>query len=200
MKSTLVLIVAALLFVSIAAHAGEWIADSKTNCKIWNDNPQPNETISWSGECVDGYAAGTGVNIWYKDGKESERYEGEMKKGKHDGKGTATLANGLKYEGDWVDGKSHGKGTATLANGDKYTGDFVDDKFNGKGTMTSKDGSKWTKEYSKPVLYPGKAGSWDSWLVANLSVLDNSGKYKMWYWGTMANNTASIGYAEVPHD
>ena len=68
------------------------------------------------------------------------------------------------------------------------------------GYATSKDGSKWTKEYSKPVLYPGKAGSWDSWLVANLSVLDNSGKYKMWYWGTMANNTASIGYAEVPHD
>ncbi len=39
-----------LLAVSLAAPAaaGEWIKDSRTGCAVWNPNPQPNETITWS--------------------------------------------------------------------------------------------------------------------------------------------------------
>ena len=86
MKLKLLLIATTLLFVSIGANAGEWIADSKTHCKIWNDNPQPNETISWSGDCGDGYAYGSGIIIWYKNGKENTQYKGAMFRGKHAGK------------------------------------------------------------------------------------------------------------------
>jgi len=123
-KLKLLLIVATLLFVSIGANAGEWIADSKTNCKVWNDNPQPNETISWSGDCGDGYAYGSGIIIWYKNGKENTQYKGAMFRGKHAGKGTITWSNGDKYEGDFVDNQVTGKGTITWSNGDKCTGTF----------------------------------------------------------------------------
>ena len=120
----LLLIAATLLFVSIGANAGEWIADSKTKCKVWNDNPQPNETISWSGDCGDGYAYGSGIIIWYKNGKENTRYKGAMFRGKHAGKGTITWSNGDKYEGDFVENQVTGKGTITWSNGDKCTGTF----------------------------------------------------------------------------
>ena len=32
----------------------EWIADPRTGCRVWNDRPQPNETIVWSGAQWDG--------------------------------------------------------------------------------------------------------------------------------------------------
>ena len=68
------------------------------------------------------------------------------------------------------------------------------------GYATSTDGSNWTKDPSNPVLTTGKAGTWDSKSVATMSVIDNSGKYKMWYFGSEQANYASIGYAEMPHD
>jgi len=68
------------------------------------------------------------------------------------------------------------------------------------GYATSADGSSWTKYSSNPVLGTGKEGSWDSRSVATMSVLDNSGKFMMWYWGSKTENSASIGYAEVPHN
>jgi hypothetical protein len=69
------------------------------------------------------------------------------------------------------------------------------------GYATSSDGSNWTKYSSNPVLKTGRSGNWDSWSVANMSVIDSSGvKYKMWYFGSNKVSTASIGYAEVPHN
>lgn len=50
-----------------------WFADETTGCKIWNSNPIPNESISWSGECVNGKAHGNGILIWYEDGIEASR-------------------------------------------------------------------------------------------------------------------------------
>jgi hypothetical protein len=153
MKFKLLLIVTSLLFISVGAHAGEWIVDSKTNYKAWNDYPQPNETISWSGECVDGYASGSGTIIWYENGKETDQYKGEMRKGKCTGKGTYIWANGDKYEGDYVDGKFNGKGTHTGASGGKYQGDFVNNKPSGEGTLTNPNGTRCTGVFQdgKPV-------------------------------------------------
>ncbi len=65
------------------------------------------------------------------------------------------------------------------------------------GYATSEDGSTWTKYPSNPVLNTGQSGDWDSRSVATLSVMDSSGvKYKMWYCGSNAESTGSIGYAE----
>jgi hypothetical protein len=153
MRFKLLLLITTLLFVSIGANAGEWIADNETNCKVWNDNPQPKETISWSGDCADGYAYGSGIIIWYKDKKENGRYKGEMRRGKNNGKGSYIWANGDKYEGDFVDNKRTGKGTSTWSNGNKYEGDFVDDQYTGKGTFTNPNGIKCTGIYKngRPV-------------------------------------------------
>jgi predicted GH43/DUF377 family glycosyl hydrolase len=72
------------------------------------------------------------------------------------------------------------------------------DLFKSKiGYATSEDGSVWMKYPSNPVMNAGSAESWDSRSVSPMSVMDSSGvKYKMWYWGSQALRTASIGYAE----
>lgn len=56
------------LFTGVANAEGNWITD-QNGCKHWNSNPQAGETITWSGECKDGYASGQGTMQWYTSGK-----------------------------------------------------------------------------------------------------------------------------------
>src|SRR5690242_6621161 len=71
----------AALCTSFAAVAVEddvsWITD-KRGCKVANTFPRERETITWSGPCKDGYADGEGVMQWFLNGKEDDRYEGQM--------------------------------------------------------------------------------------------------------------------------
>lgn len=126
-------------------HAARWI----TTERVWDDERlQPNETFTWSGgHDDDGFAAGQGVLQWYVDGKPGNRYEGNMAKGKINGKGICTFANGNSYEGDWVDGRRTGKGIFTWANGNRYEGDFVKDQRTGKGIMIYVNGDRYEGDW-----------------------------------------------------
>ncbi len=147
MKSACIVVVVCFMLVPVGVNAGEWIIDSKTNCKVWNPNPVPNETISWSGKCVSSYASGKGTLIWYKNGDKNGSYEGEMKNGKPHGKGINTDSKGNRYEGDFVDGKPHGKGINTNSKGNRYEGDFVDGKPHGKGIHTDSKGNRYEGDF-----------------------------------------------------
>ena len=89
------------------------------SCSVWNAYPQPSETMTWSGACVNGKAQGRGAQLWrhLEDGDWREsKYTGGMKDGKGHGRGVLVLANGNRsdrYEGDWKDGKRHGRGVNT---------------------------------------------------------------------------------------
>ena len=160
MKSKCLSIIVVLLLVPFGVNAGEWVTVDKTQCKIWSTCSAPNLTVSWSGNCESGYASGFGTVIHYENGKEIERYEGQIKMGKRNGKGTYTWANGDKYEGDYVDGKGTGKGTITYGYGskrkwagDKYEGDVLNGNLHGKGTYTCANGKQFTGnwDYGIPV-------------------------------------------------
>lgn len=51
-------LISILLLASTSSHAeenkGDWIADAKTGCKVWNPVPASDESIIWSGKCKDG--------------------------------------------------------------------------------------------------------------------------------------------------
>ena len=145
MKSLCSVIIACLMLVPFGVNAGEWVDTNKANCKIWKQSPD--ETVSWSGKCESGYASGSGTEIRYVNGKETERYEGQIEAGKKQGKGTFTLANGDKYKGDFVNDAMHGKGTFTTAKGNRYEGDFVDDAMHGKGTFTTAKGNRYDRGF-----------------------------------------------------
>jgi len=52
------------------SETSSWMTDKKTGCKFWNPKPRLNESISWSGECVNGKAHGIGILRWYINGIE----------------------------------------------------------------------------------------------------------------------------------
>jgi len=111
-----------LFLVSLAISdsiAQEWI-ETKKGCKVWNPNPLPNEAIKWTGDCVDGFASGTGKLTWFRDGKVGDVYSGEMQNGKLHGQGENTYANGGSFKGSFKDGKKHGIGTEYYDWGGKF--------------------------------------------------------------------------------
>ena len=59
----------------------------------------------------------------------ADRYVGYFVKGKPDGKGTYTWANGASLEGSFKGGKADGPGVYVSAGGVRYEGQFVDGKL-----------------------------------------------------------------------
>jgi|GEM_PF-506678 len=133
-------IVAAILF-ALAGNAvagGTWIADAN-GCKIWEPTPGKNETVTWSGACVNGYADGTGTLQSIVNGALFSTYDGNLAGGKQEGKGSTLYANGDRYEGSYVNGQFEGLGMIQYASGIRYEGSWKAGKYDGIGKITTRD-------------------------------------------------------------
>lgn len=79
-----------------------WAVDVRTGCWVWNSNPQPVESVTWTAGCeADGRASGSGHLVSDYGGKTSS-YEGEIRDGKQHGRGVNTWANGVIVMGTHV--------------------------------------------------------------------------------------------------
>ena len=91
-----------------------WITIARSGgCKTWIAVPNPVASVTWTGECVAGQATGRGVLQWMLNGNATDRYEGDMSKGKMHGNGVLQYADGRRYEGMFRDGMRSGRGTLT---------------------------------------------------------------------------------------
>lgn len=72
-----------------------------------------------------------------------DKYVGEYKQNKRNGKGTYTFPDGEKYTGEWRNGKPHGYGSYTFSDASYYAGNWLEGLKNGQGVYTSPDGSKY---------------------------------------------------------
>ncbi len=72
------------LLISVTAFCADddvaWIAD-KNGCKVANPFPQVGESVTWSGQCANGTADGTGLLEWYINGKASRSLRGHAETG-----------------------------------------------------------------------------------------------------------------------
>ncbi|MFZ6770469.1 hypothetical protein ACO0LM_25720 [Undibacterium sp. Di26W] len=139
-------ILALLLLIAInPVFAGDWISDQDNNCKIWNDNPLPGETIRWSGKCLNGKAEGKGIVTWYVYAVLRSEHEGIYREGKTNGQGISTWPGGHRYVGAYRDGKRNGFGEMTtsksgyVANERSNLGKWVGDQFVERGIFKDND-------------------------------------------------------------
>ncbi len=158
-------------------ESGEWYDTNQPNCRVWNPNPHPGETVAWTGDCVDGKAHGAGTATWtipfpgntrpaaietyrghYAAGRMfgSGRYinrrgdvlEGEWQNGSLNGQGRARSAvAGWQYEGTWRDGVFHGFGAIRTVEGIHYEGEWRDGAMHGRGVLTAPNGAKYEGEW-----------------------------------------------------
>jgi hypothetical protein len=147
---------------SVEVTDKSWMHDAN-GCRIFNSYPHLEESVAWTGACVNGYAEGLGKLTWFSDGKRDEtdeglfhngkleghavmdspvdHFEGEFKDGVRNGYGISISPDGKRYEGEWKDGKSNGHGVITWKNGKRFEGEFTADKWNGHGVLTYASGN-----------------------------------------------------------
>jgi hypothetical protein len=148
---------AAALCLTGTATAAEddvsWIAD-KRGCKVANTFPRQGESITWSGACKDGFANGEGVMQWYLNGKEDDRYEGQVNMGWAEGHGVLTKVDGGKYDGDWKHSVQDGNGRYDAPDGSFYEGQWKNGKPHGQGQYRRPDGKVFIGEWVDGVYAP----------------------------------------------
>lgn len=140
-----------------------------TNCRVFNPHPQPDEKVTWTGECKDGYADGNGILEWYVQGKFHSRYEGRMEKGRAHGSGVYSFSSNARYEGGFKNGKRDGKGVMINPDGIKIAAAFADDDVIGEVEATFPKGSwyrggwkngkpegKGKYKYPEGIVYEGE--------------------------------------------
>ena len=115
--------VVVLLFAKSACAEGAYQrTEERKKTFVWNNDRQPNDAASWSGERdEDGYATGAGTLKWFKLGKnfttgsniagrkktEISSYTGTMVRGKFTGP-VVTVDHGKTYHANFVDGRRKG--------------------------------------------------------------------------------------------
>ena len=96
------MLVRAMLIVCLlplaAVAQGTATSDPRTGCRVVNAHPQPNESIAWSGGCVNGFAQGHGILQWFENSRPTERYEGDMRAGQMDGQDALFHADLLEFK------------------------------------------------------------------------------------------------------
>lgn len=130
-----------------------WQKATNVNCLVWNPSPDPDDSVTWTGSCVDGKAEGRGTQTFRFPDRgtwKEERYEGEMQGGKLNGQGTLYYENGDRFEGEFSDGQ-RARGSLYYANGAKYEGTFANGGFNGPGKFTYADGSYYEGNFANSL-------------------------------------------------
>lgn len=141
------------------AETEQWITDPR-GCKVSNVAPQEGETITWSGECKNGFAHGEGTLTWFEKGVKVETYNGTMVKGYAEGRGRLVRGSGV-YVGEWLKSQQHGKGRFEDADGSWYQGEWQEGQPHGRGQMLTPDGQLlkgyWNKgEFEEAGAMPGR--------------------------------------------
>lgn len=140
-----------VLMAVLPALAGEFVADAKTGCQIWNPNPQLEEAVNWSGSCPQGRAEGRGIAQWLKAGAPYETDEGEWRDGRQIGAGKQSWSGG-RYEGELASGEPNGRGVLVMQKL-QYEGEFRNGKPNGFGELTA--GTEIVRGYWKDGCFQG---------------------------------------------
>ena len=77
----------------------------RPGCYVWNPFPQTDETVTWTGACVRGFAQGTGTITWVVSGREGSTSTGSLRDGKMNGNWVIRWASGNVEERRYVNGE-----------------------------------------------------------------------------------------------
>lgn len=133
----------------------QWFPVAGSNCEVWNDAPQPQESATWTGGCADGRISGEGVLVWrsvHAGQVREQRHEGRFANGQEEGYGVTYYVDGGRYEGSFEDGDREGQGTRYLPDGSRYEGGWRDNLPHGAGTLTMADGRVFSGTWSQGCL------------------------------------------------
>ena len=123
-------------------------------CHVWVDDPVPDQTVTWTAECAESLAQGTGTLKWVSDGgKKTTESTGRLESGKRHGRWRIRYWNGHVYEGPYEQGRRHGQWVVQFADdkgdlsGTRADGPYVKGKLRGLWTVRWANGSIEKRPY-----------------------------------------------------
>ena len=126
-------------------------------CYVWNPDFQVAETVTWTGECAESFAQGTGTLKWIWDcGQKSLGMAGSLQAGKQQGEWVLDDRNGGVWEGSYVEGKKHGNWIWNEKDGDVHEGPFVNGMRHGHWVQRWASGGVW----EGPFVEGKRHGAW----------------------------------------
>ncbi len=145
-------------WMELASHPG---------CYVWNFDPQPDETATWTGECSAGFAQGPGTLTWNHP-KGSQEHEASRRFGQPHGASVVTDSEGWADEGSHRFGKRHGAWVERTSDGAVLEGPYVDGEENGHWVLRFPDGQveegpfadgkrngQWVQRFASGVVAEG---------------------------------------------
>ena len=135
---------------------------NQPGCYVWNPNLQPDETPTWTGECAESLAQGTGTLNWVSESGRSIREEtGRLQAGKYRyGQWVERWSSGIVEEGPYVEGKRHGQWVERWPGGAVEEGPYVEGKRHGQWVQ------RWARSTREGSYVEGKRhGQWVQRLV-----------------------------------
>lgn len=135
------------------ATAPRWVRTAE-GCRVWNRYPQPRETVTWSGACVDGATTGLGRLVWtsvLRGLPRIETYVGQRRDGRENGVGRHIGVDGSRYLGTWRDGLEEGFGTYVSPRGHVYTGGYRNGLRDGIGAYRRTEGASYLGQWRAGV-------------------------------------------------
>ena len=100
---------------------GSWLLDPQTGCRLWDWNPAPEDTATWSGSCPRGLKEGAGAVQWFEHGRPIDRFEGVFERGRRKGFGRYYWPTDQRFEGYYDADLPNGQGTVII-DGVSYAG------------------------------------------------------------------------------
>ena len=127
-----------------------WIVDAETGCKYFTSTNFQNRHFTWSGECHEGFAHGSGELTLWEGGRAYYKFTGTLTMGKSEGFGRLQfLMDGDLYEGNYKNSRPHGFGRFYNDDGDHYEGEYANGQRSGQGTY-------WYPPESPELKYTGQ--------------------------------------------
>lgn len=121
-----------------------WLGDVDRGCRVRNPQPEPGETVTWSGGCRDGYGAGPGLGVWFnRDGREIQRVEMTLVRGRRHGEVTFAFPSGTRAYARYHNGERQSIRRVRNAGGPP---------LRPAGFGASTPGYNWTRETSRGCL------------------------------------------------
>lgn len=84
---------------------GKLLKDVKSSCSVWFNIHSAEDSITWKGDCKNGYAEGEGTLTAFSNGRFSSEFKGTMKNGKPEGNGILNLGNNRQLSGNFSNGE-----------------------------------------------------------------------------------------------
>jgi len=138
--------------------------DNSPGCFLWHYlwNPLDEDAVTWTGDCSDGLASGSGTMEVRRRGFGSgvgsaSLLTGQLQNGKMQVLWTTLFVDGTFFgEGLLVDGEAQGHWKEAMFDDGVGEGPYVDDERNGRWTLRFSDGSVW----EGPYVGDRKNGQW----------------------------------------